>query len=233
LTGQGVRGYVLWKDPAKVTVAVAEVFMVFSRAFLQISLVGACAVLACAGCHPLERQHTFKEDENIRIRAKNLHSYYLELEEAIQLEQYQIKLLQDTLNLKLTEEQTLADQIQQKGESIKLKNKDKANLDAEISGLETNLKALKDKRKSLEGELKAEQEQTGGIEKSIADESGRIGKMRSNLSGTLDQLDALEKEMAQKQQVLESLKKKGAEIDAVLREQLIQLGMLPKEAPSE
>ena len=75
-------------------------------------------VLSLWGCLQLETPHTFKEDEEIRNRAKNLHKYYQDLEEEIRLEQYHIKLLQDTLDINLTREQALAEEIQKQEEVI-------------------------------------------------------------------------------------------------------------------
>ena len=66
--------------------------------------------LLLTGCLQFETPHTFMEDEEVKIRAKNLSRYYQDLEEQIRREQYHIKLLEGTLHINLTSEQTLSEQ---------------------------------------------------------------------------------------------------------------------------
>ena len=188
-------------------------------------LVTLCILAFLAGaCLQLETPHTFIEEEDIRARKKNLHQYYLELEEAIRLEKYQIKLLEHTLSTKITEGQAKANEIQARQAEFEDLKKDLANLTKEVEKLNTQLADQQKKRKGLEGNLKAEQDKTAGIQKSIALEAGRIGEARAGLSQYLSELEKIEKEIQRlqgeipkKKKALESLKKEGAALDAELK----------------
>lgn len=167
-------------------------------------LIPSVAILL-SGCLQFETPHTFMEDEEVKIRAKNLSRYYQDLEEQIRREQYHIKLLEGTLHINLTSEQTLSEQVKKKQQRIGELTTDNNVLEGEIKSLENDLKGRQDKRKGLQGSLDAEKQKTAEIEKSIALESGRIGDARARLRRTADELKRLE-EQARLQE--EALKKK-------------------------
>lgn len=189
------------------------------RYLLPLSIMG----MLFGACLQLETPHTFIEDEDIRVRKKNLHQYYLELEEAIRLEQYQIKLLEHTLSTMITTEKTRANEIKARQKELDLLNKDLANLAKDIEKNNTTLSDQQKKRKGLEGNLKAEQEKTAALEKSLTMEAGRIGEARARLSQHLGEIDKIEKEIRRlegeipnKKKALESLRKEGAALDSEL-----------------
>ena len=207
----------------------------FGRVSTLIVLMGFSSLLL-SSCLQLETPHTFREDEEIKIRAKNLHSYYQELEESIRLEQYHIKLLQDTLNIKRTEEQTIAAQIDEKQKEIDLKSKDKGILDTEIQELEKSRKLQMETRKGTEAALAAEKKKTADTEKSIGEEAGRIGRARVRLNQTLADMKtfegdiaALEASVAAKKETLAKLRESGAALDADLEAEMLKLVLAYQE----
>lgn len=210
--------------------------MIFSgRVTIPVALLGFSGVLL-SSCLQLETPHTFREDEEIKIRAKNLHSYYEELEESIRLEQYHIKLLQATLNIKRTEEQTMAAQIEEKQKEINLKTKDKGILDTEIQELEKSRKLQMETRKGTEAALAAEKKKTADTEKSIGEEAGRIGRSRVRLNQTLAEMKtyegdiaALEASVAAKKETLEKLRESGAALDADMEAEVRKLVLVYQE----
>lgn len=208
---------------------------VLETLFKLLLLLSAMGLLS-SGCLQLETPHTFREDEEIRIRAKNLHRYYEELEEAIQLEQYQIKLLQDTLNINVTRGQALAEQIQNTEKEVDRMENDLKILAQEVESLEAKLNAQKEQRKINEGNLKAEQEETAAIQKSIELEAVRMARTRAELHGTTDELaridasiEAVRTDLAEKQELLEALKQEGVKIEAGLDGLLRKLGYLKQD----
>ena len=207
----------------------------FGRDAFPIILLGASSILL-SSCLQLETPHTFKEDEEIKARAKNLHSYYQELEESIRLEEYHIKLLQGTLNIKRTEEQTMAAQIEEKQKEIDLKTKDKGILDTEIQELEKSRKTQMETRKGTEAALAAEKKKTADIQKSIGEEAGRIGRARVRLNQTLadmkkieEEIAALEASIAAKRETIEKLKAGGTALDAELDAEVKRLVLAYQE----
>ena len=207
----------------------------FGRVMIRVALLGFSSLLL-SSCLQLETPHTFREDEEIKIRAKNLHSYYQELEESIRLEQYHIKLLQATLNIKRTEEQTMAAQIEEKQKEIDLKSKDKGILDTEIQELEKSRKLQMEKRKGTEAALAAEKKKTADTEKSIGEEAGRIGRARVRMNQTLadmkkieGEIATLEASIAAKKETVEKLKEGGAALDADLEAEVRRLVLAYQE----
>jgi chromosome segregation ATPase len=156
--------------------------------------LGLGVALFLSGCLQLETPHNFREEEETRIRAKNLAGYYKDLEEQIDEEKTHIKLLQDTLNLYIAREQTLADEVKKREEAYNSRKNDLAALDADVTGVEARVNEQAKKRQELEAALKQEQQRTADLEKQIAAAADRIKKLKAKLDGTTADLKALEAE---------------------------------------
>jgi len=179
-------------------------------------LIGASFIMT--GCVGLETPHTFREDEEVKIRSKNLHAYHKELEEDIALGMYQIDLLEDAVRLKKETERTLSQQIENMEKQNKLKETEKKNLGILISNLDTELKKKTGERKTIEGNLNAEKQKTAEFEKNIGLEAGRIAEMRLKLAKIMDeylkvqtQIDAAQTQLNKKKKSLNEVKKKSGE----------------------
>lgn len=130
-----------------------------------------------SSCLQLETPHSFSEQEETKMRAKNVHQYYKDLEEQIQRELHLIKLLQDTLNLHITSEQTLSKEVEKRGKIVEQKRSDLMALnnevkaiDQKLQNLSTQLEEKKKKQQELEAALKAVQEKIAAQEQNQAEE---------------------------------------------------------------
>ncbi|MBU0755964.1 MAG: hypothetical protein KJ645_12545, partial [Planctomycetes bacterium] len=104
----------------------------------------------------------------------NIQKFHKDLEDEIQQEQHLIKLLQDTLNLHITSEQTLSKEVEKRGKVVEQKSNDLRALNQEIQKIDQEIKALEaqlqEKQKQqheLERAIKAAQEASATLEQSL------------------------------------------------------------------
>ncbi|MHC4942642.1 MAG: hypothetical protein ACYTG7_06420 [Planctomycetota bacterium] len=166
--------------------------MIFAKHDFRLIPLWMGMAFFLSGCLQLETPHNFREEEEARIRAKNMSSYYKELEDQIEEEKTHIKLLQDTLNLYITREQTLADEVKKREEAYNSRKKDLDALDADVTGVEARISEQAKKRQELEKALKEEQRKVAKLEQDIAGATARIENLKAKLSGAKAEVKELE-----------------------------------------
>ena len=183
-----------------------------------LSFLFWAALFLHPSCLQLESSHTFTEEEDVKARYKDLHRYYEDLQEAIRREQYHIKLLRDALDIKLTSEQALAEQIDKKQKDIEIKKKDLKALEDEIKSLDAQVKQQAGKRQSTQAALDAERKKTTDLEKSIRLEAARTERARLELVQTEEAGRKVEDALSSLKQKVAAKKKEVAELDALAAE---------------
>ena len=119
-------------------------------------------VLLATSCMQLETPYTFIEEEDVKARSKNLYRYYKDLEEEILLGMNQIRLLRQVLQMKIVEEKTLSEEIENKGNTVTQLKKDTDVLKNEITAQEKVLGSAREKRQKVEGTLQCGEGQDRG-----------------------------------------------------------------------
>ena len=183
------------------------------RRFLII--VAVALVWAGGGCLQLDERKTLAEEEDLRVRDKNITRNREMLEEKIRRELDHIGLLQVSLKLTRTEEETTTREMEKINEAIAALNKDKAGIEAdraalgaekakkleelkpvraELVKLQAELGAAKAKIVETQNSTTAEQKRTAAAEEVLEKESKRVEELWLRVTEAQTDLKELEAE---------------------------------------
>ena len=166
-------------------------------------VLSAAVILFGTGCLQLETPKTLAEEEDLRVRDKNVTQTREELEEKMRRELDHIRILQNSLELTRTREKALTEELKKANEGVQILEKDKKTLEEESAGkqqeiarIQEQLDKQKAKRKELEESLAAEQNRIAATEEILERESKRIEDIWLRISQASAELKGLEKEEA-------------------------------------
>ncbi len=172
-----------------------------------------------AGCMQLESPKVLTEEEDLRVRSKNLIQTREELKEQMLKDQKHIKRLQSELHLTVTREEALTIQLKEKQISIVGLDKDLNDCKSEIAKKGNELQALKKRVAELQDSLAAEQNRASAADEVLRMESGRMGEIWL----------AVDRAVAQRQKLELEETKLNDEIGSC-RERIWEAGKLLEEA---
>jgi chromosome segregation ATPase len=154
-----------------------------------------------AGCLQLESPRTLAEEEDLRVRGMNTTQKREELEEKIRRELDHIRLLQNSLELTLTREEALHNELEKQKGILETTKKDKASvvadmekMNGEVAQKQQELEQLKTRAKELANSLTAERNRIAATEEILKRDSRRIEDVWLQISRSSAELEQLRAE---------------------------------------
>jgi chromosome segregation ATPase len=164
-------------------------------------MVGAALAFGSVGCLQLESPKTLAEEEDLRVRDKNITQTREELDEKMRRELDHIRILESSLELTKTREKALTEELKKVNDGVQTLENDKKALEKESAAKQQELAAVQaelDKRiarrKDLEESLTAEQNRIAATEEILEREAKRIEEVWLRISQASAELKGLEKE---------------------------------------
>jgi chromosome segregation protein len=167
----------------------------------QVLLITATLLIFAVGCLQLESPKTLAEEEDLRVRDKNVTQSREELEEKMRRELDHIRILENSLELTRTREKALTEELNKANAGVQTLENDMKALEERLSGKNKELtdkqKELDQKtakRQELEESLAAELNRIAATEEILENESKRIEEVWLRISQASRELKTLEGE---------------------------------------
>ncbi len=193
-----------------------------SRLALVMLTVCLCALVSCL---QLESTKTLAEEEDLRVRDKNITQTRVELEEKMRRELDHIRSLQTALELSKSQEEAATEQLKEQKKAEEAVSKDVAAVTAqnakkkeELAKLQNELQLSQTKAEELKNTLATERSRIAAREEILEREASRTEEVWLKVSQASEELKKLEIEDARLKKEIASFEKRIFEAQQVLEE---------------